>query len=119
MGKHGISEEVLVSIKDRDRLCVFCHKPLHYPYERTRANDCATICLVEFGNGTNKYVTGRIPMGLVACCGACNSSKQDKDLTSWFKSKYCAEKRISKETVALPVKQFIKYKEEINLSNEQ
>jgi hypothetical protein len=41
------------------------------------------------------------------CCRGCNSSKGTKTLLTWFKSPYCVERKISKATVAGPVKKFI------------
>jgi hypothetical protein len=42
------------------------------------------------------------------CCWGCNSSRGTKSLSTWFKEKYCIERGINEETVAEPVKLFIR-----------
>jgi hypothetical protein len=47
---------------------------------------------------------------LAICCRRCNSSKGTKRLLAWFKTTYCREKRINKETVSEPVKEYMRLK---------
>jgi hypothetical protein len=42
------------------------------------------------------------------CCRRCNSSKGTMSLSAWFEMPYCREKKINKETVSKPVKEYMR-----------
>jgi len=44
------------------------------------------------------------------CCRRCNSSKGAKSLSDWFETPYCSEEKINEETVAKPVKEYLRLK---------
>ena len=44
---------------------------------------------------------------IALCCTSCNASKGAKLLEDWFQSGYCKARNISKDTVALVVKNAI------------
>jgi len=45
---------------------------------------------------------------VVICCCACNSSRGTKRLLDWFKSDYCVSRHINEDTVAEPVKKYLR-----------
>lgn len=103
--KYGISEDVLKKIGARDKNCVYCHKPMIYPYVRKKQRDCATI------EHLNHLPPWDNPVTVVICCGSCNSSRGKKLLLNWFLTPYCIERKrgINEQTVAKPVKEYIQY----------
>jgi hypothetical protein len=42
------------------------------------------------------------------CCSQCNSSRGKKGILNWFESSYCKERNINANSVARPVKDFLK-----------
>lgn len=48
---------------------------------------------------------------IAICCGSCNASRGVKELFDWFKTAYCVERNINEETVAEPVKEYIRFVE--------
>ncbi|TSC90100.1 MAG: hypothetical protein G01um10145_204 [Microgenomates group bacterium Gr01-1014_5] len=100
--KYGISEIELVKIKERDKLCVYCHKVMEDPRSGGLRNDWATIEHMNYLPPWNNHNT------VAMCCFSCNSSRGKKKLIDWFKTSYCADRNINNETAAQPVKGFIK-----------
>lgn len=107
--KFNIPEKELNKIQERDRQCVYCHKKLLYPYSKNNPKNSATIEHLNF-NGPFYWNEGLELKDIVMCCGSCNSSRGIKKLEDWFKTKYCIEKEINENTVAEPVKKYIKNK---------
>jgi len=105
--KFGIPEAVLLRIRSRDKKCVYCRKPMLYPYVANTRNDCATIEHLNF-NGSFYWGEGLQPEDIVLCCGSCNSSRGVKTLPEWFRTPYCIEKNINSQTVAAPVRNYLK-----------
>ena len=99
--KYGIPEVALKKIRERDITCVYCHKTMTNLNTGGRRSDWATIEHLNYLPPWNNPVTVAI------CCGSCNSSRGTKKLLDWFKSAYCLEKDINKETVAKPVVEYI------------
>ena len=100
--KYGIPEEDEKEIRVRDKTCVYCHKTMKVFGTKGSRRDSATIeHLNNDGPFDKKY-------NLAICCSSCNSSRGDKDLLAWFKTSYCIERNINKDTVAKPVKEYIK-----------
>lgn len=100
--RYGIPEKDEKEIRARDKVCVYCHKTMKEFSNKGSHKDSATIeHLNNDGPFDKKY-------NLAICCGSCNSSRGNKDLLTWFKSSYCIERNINKETVAKPVREYIK-----------
>jgi len=98
---YGIPEEVEKEIRARDKICVFCHVSLTQP---TRAKDGSEASIEHFNNDgplRKKY-------NLAICCRRCNSSKGTKKLLAWFRMPYCVDRNINKETVATPVREYVR-----------
>ncbi len=100
--KYGIPEKELIEIRKRDKTCVYCHKVMIDPRLGGRQSDWATIEHLNFMPPWNESSTVAI------CCWSCNSSRGKKKLLDWFKTPYCIEKNINNETIAKPVREFIK-----------
>ncbi len=120
--KFGIPEEVEQEIRTRDRRCVYCYKVMVKWSIRNTKDDATIEHLREEGPfywkshpkaDPNKVLKKE---DLVICCRSCNSSRGKKSLDEWFNSSYCIDGKvkISKNTVALPVKNFLrKYKNNV------
>ena len=109
--KFGIPDAVLRPIRERDKNCVYCNKAMMYPCVGGRQRDWATIEHLNF-DGPFYWNDGLLADDIVICCGSCNSSRGIKKLPHWFTTRYCLEKNISEKTVAVPVKEYLKKKEE-------
>jgi len=103
---YGIPDNVLSEIKVRDKLCVYCHKLMIYPDQAPKCVDSPSIEHLKYG-GPIYWSDGLCKDGIVICCISCNSSRDSKRLTDWFKSKYCINKNINSDTVADPVKSYL------------
>ena len=101
--KYGLSEKDELEIRARDKTCVFCHRTMK-DYIKTKGTpgDKATI---EHLNNDGPFDQ---KWNVVICCGSCNASKSNKELSAWFKTRYCIERNINEETVAEPVKEYIR-----------
>ncbi|HEC30703.1 MAG TPA: HNH endonuclease [Candidatus Yonathbacteria bacterium] len=100
--QYGIPEEDLDKIKVRDNACVYCHKTMIEPSEGGSRKNWATI------EHLNHLPPWNNPNTVAFCCGSCNSSRSNKKIVDWFKTPYCIERNISFDTVAEPVKEYIK-----------
>lgn len=102
----GIPDNVLAEIRARDKSCVYCHKIMIDPYQTQKSKDSATI---EHLNSDPPFhwSDGLREDGIAICCGSCNSSRGQKRLTDWFKSRYCIDRNINADTVADPVKRYL------------
>lgn len=102
--KYGIPEEALSKIRARDTACIYCHKEMReYAGVRGTPGDKATI---EHLNNKPPWDN---PNTVAICCGSCNASRGNKMLVDWFKTPYCMERNINEETVAEPVKEYVRY----------
>jgi hypothetical protein len=99
---YGLPEDKLNEIRARDRNCVYCHKTMIKPIDDNYRKDWATI------EHLNHLPPWDNPDTVAICCGSCNSSRSNKKILDWFKTSYCAEKNINYDTVANPVKDYIK-----------
>jgi 5-methylcytosine-specific restriction endonuclease McrA len=98
---YGISGDVERQIRARDKTCVYCDVSMkQWPHKRDRSE--ATI---EHFNNRGPF---RKKYNLAICCRGCNSSKGTETLLTWFKKAYCKKKNIREETVARPVKRYIR-----------
>jgi hypothetical protein len=98
---YGISKQDELEIRARDKTCVSCGI-LMQQYPDAMGPSGTTI--EHFNNDgpfNEKY-------NVAICCRRCNSSKGTMTLSDWFKTLYCREKKINKETVAKPVKEYMR-----------
>lgn len=100
--KYNLPEEGLTRIRKRDKRCVYCRKRMIYPWNAKNRSNSATIEHLNHLPPWNNIET------VAYCCGSCNSSRGKKTLNDWFKSNYCIAKGINEDTVAEPVKEYMR-----------
>ena len=106
INRYGILDRDLKKIRDRDKKCVYCHKKMTNLSTGGYRGDWATIEHLNHLPPWDNINT------IAICCGSCNSSRGAKKLLDWFKSSYCTERNINKETVAEPVQEYIMFVED-------
>jgi hypothetical protein len=87
MNNWKIPGEMEAEIRARDKKCVYCGKNFGDntpPTWEHIINDASIISLEN----------------IALCCGPCNSSKGQKELTEWLKSPYCLRNDINMDVVA-------------------
>jgi hypothetical protein len=96
----GIPKEVEEYVKKRDLHCIYCHASFNDSEinHRTRPTWEHIINDIRINGIEN----------IALCCGSCNASKGAKLLADWLTSKYCQTKGITKENVAIVVKEHLK-----------
>ena len=96
----GIPKDVEVLVKQRDLSCVYCGISFinTVPTHKTRPTWEHIINDIRI-NG---------PDNIALCCGSCNASKGTKLLKDWLNCKYCETKKITKDNVAIVVKEHLK-----------
>ena len=99
---YGLPEKELERIRARDKKCVYCHKKMADPKSDAWRGDWATI------EHLNHLPPWNNPDTVAICCSSCNSSRGNKTIISWFESRFCKEKNISLESVAKPVRDYVK-----------
>jgi hypothetical protein len=94
MPRFGIPHEVECLLRQKFTLCAYCRRELHeYPGVIGCPGDKATI---EHLNQNGPFTwPALVEEDLVICCGSCNSSRGGQNLTDWFASPYCVQRRIS------------------------
>jgi hypothetical protein len=103
--KYHISDKDRIILENRDKKCVYCHIPFSFG----KAKDSVEHIENETWK-KNPAVLG----DLAICCMACNASKSELKLLDWFEKSYCKEgknstkKIINKDTVSLPIRDWIK-----------
>jgi hypothetical protein len=102
VNQYGLPEQELEKIRARDKTCVYCHKVMVKTSVKNQRRDWATI------EHLNHLPPWNNPKTVAICCGSCNSSRGQKTLEGWFESKYCMERNINVNTVANPVKIFLR-----------
>jgi len=105
--KFQIPREVEKRIRERDKECIYCNKIMIMPKIGTRHNDWATIEHFR-EQGPFYWSEGLKEEDLGICCSQCNSSRGIKSLLDWFESPYCKKHNINPNTIASPVKSFLK-----------
>lgn len=113
--KFGIPESQMQKIRRRDLSCAYCHKQMFYPCVGDNKRDWATIEHLN-SDGPFYWATGLKIEDIVVCCGSCNSSRGAKPLPEWFSSSYCESRGINSETVADPVRQYLRRKKITNVN---
>ena len=100
--KWGIPIEVENLVLSRDKSCVYCGVIFN-------KNDNSRKTKQSWEHIVNDIrINGADNIAL--CCMSCNASKGAKLLEIWLESKYCKDKGITKDTVALIVKEAIENK---------
>ena len=103
--KFNIPADVEERIRARDTLCVYCRKVMAQPpHLGALRDDWATIEHLDDRGSLNAEEN------LAICCWGCNVSKGPQPLPIWFQMPYCTQRGINEETVAEPVKEFLKRK---------
>ena len=106
--KFGIPNKNEEEIRKRDKVCVYCRKEMKvYPNTKGTPGDKATIEHLS-PDPPFYWADGMKKSSIVICCGSCNSSRNDKSLLDWFKTPYCLDRNINKDTVAEPVKEYLR-----------
>jgi hypothetical protein len=107
----GISREDEEELRTRDKTCVYCRKPMKTSAE-IKATKCsrADEATIEHLNFDGPFYTkdGLRKEHLAICCRGCNSSRGTLKLLDWFKSDYCVSRGINENTVAEPVKKYLR-----------
>jgi hypothetical protein len=108
---YGIPEKEEQKIRARDKECVYCHKKMINPYDNKNHGDSVTVEHLNHKEPFNWKDDLQIK-DFAICCGSCNSSRGNKPLFEWFKTKYCTDRKvpINEETVDEPVKEYINHK---------
>ena len=99
---YGLPPDELQKSRERDRLCVYCHKTMTDWGSNGPRVDWRTI---EHFNCSEPWDD---PNTVGFCCRSCNSSKGNRELSDWFKRPYCISRNISAITVAEPVKIYLR-----------
>src|SRR5215510_485146 len=101
--RFGIPAEVEQKIRLRDSCCVYCGK-------RFSGDSRQHMPTIEHLNERPPFYWqhGLREEGLAICCGSCNSSRGKKSLHDWFRTPYCKDRTIDGNTVAEPVKRYLR-----------
>ena len=103
--KWGIPIEVENLVLSRDKACVYCGVTF-------TKNDNSRKTKQSWEHIVNDIrINGADNIAL--CCMSCNASKGAKLLEIWLESKYCKDKGITKNNVALVVKEALENKPEL------
>ena len=87
--------ETKVRVRDKD--CVYCRVRFTSVSESRKTAASWEHIVNDVGIITRENIA--------LCCSGCNSSKGQKNLSDWLKTKYCKERGIMNETVAPIIKQ--------------
>lgn len=95
----GIPNEIEMIVIKRDLGCVYCGIQFVDldSSRKTRKTWEHIINDIKINNSEN----------IALCCGSCNASKGNKKLDDWLKSKYCMNKNISQQSVAMVIKKHL------------
>lgn len=95
----NIPAELEREIRERDKVCVYCGNKFLSHKESTKASASWEHIINDASIITRENIA--------LCCRGCNASKGQKQLSDWLQTKYCKERGITLETVALVVKQAV------------
>ncbi|WP_276165486.1 HNH endonuclease [Zobellia alginiliquefaciens] len=96
----GIPTEVENFVIERDKDCVYCGITFTQDNSSRKTKQSWEHIINDIRiNGVHN---------IALCCISCNASKGAKSVVDWLESKYCKDRDITKESVALVVKQVIK-----------
>ncbi|WP_428024647.1 HNH endonuclease [Arcobacter sp.] len=88
-----------LEVRQRDKRCVYCG----VEFTSSKISKKTAPSWEHIINDA-KIITRE---NITLCCCSCNASKGQKKLSIWLESKYCKEKNINKDTVALIIKQVL------------
>jgi hypothetical protein len=99
MNRWRIPAWLEATVRERDTHCIYC-----------RVEFVKDAAHGKRGSWEHIVNDARIVTleNIALCCRACISSKGQKDLVAWLDSGYCKRLGISAETVAEPIKAFLK-----------
>jgi hypothetical protein len=100
--RYGLSAADLNRIRQRDQLCVYCHKVMIPSGSDGSRTNWATI---EHLNHEPPWDNSKT---VAICCGSCNSSRGNRLLRDWFKGEYCRTRGIDRMSVAQPVRDYLR-----------
>ncbi len=86
-----------LEVRQRDKRCVYCG----IEFTSSKVSKKTAPSWEHIINDA-KIITRE---NIALCCCSCNASKGQKELSIWLESKYCKEKNINKDTVALIIKE--------------
>ncbi|KAF1080764.1 MAG: hypothetical protein GQF41_3174 [Candidatus Rifleibacterium amylolyticum] len=86
-------------VRERDKTCIYCG----VKFTSTKISK-KTAASWEHIINDERIITRE---NIALCCCGCNASKGAKKVSDWLKSKYCIERGINADSVALIVKQAI------------
>ncbi|GAB1259289.1 hypothetical protein NBRC116494_37920 [Aurantivibrio plasticivorans] len=86
-------------VRERDKSCVYCG--VEFTPAKVSKKSAASW---EHIINDAKIITRE---NIALCCCGCNASKGQKGLSDWLQSKYCIERGITPQSVALIIKQAI------------
>lgn len=93
----GIPKNIEELVKERDANCVYC------------GISFANSVVTHKTRPTWEHIINDIRINgadnIALCCGSCNASKGRKLLKDWLNGKYCTTKCITKNNVAIVVKE--------------
>src|SRR5262245_47894113 len=111
--KFGIPDQVERRLRARDTRCVYCGKPFSTDSRGTTAS-------IEHLDERPPFhwKDGLREEAFAICCVSCNSSRGTKTLEDWFQTASCRALRINADTVAEPVKIYLRTRDEVRAKQE-
>ncbi len=106
---YRIPEKIEQRIRERDTSCVYCGKKM---LEQWPSDNSPTIEHLretppfKWGEGSEDERLKEEHLAI--CCWGCNRNRGALNLLKWFPEEYCTNRNINKDTVAEPVKNYIK-----------
>lgn len=99
MNRWNIPEWLEAEVRRRDRHCIYCgiEMELHVPQGKPRGTAVTWEHIVNDASLISRE-------NIALCCSACNSSKGQKRLADWLRTKYCKDRGITEQTVAAVAK---------------
>lgn len=100
---YGIPIDVEERLRARDTSCVYCRRQFSTEERRgwPTIEHLSEKPPFHWGQGLKED-------GLAICCWSCNSSRGQKTLRDWFRTRFCQERSIGPDTVAAPVQRFLR-----------
>jgi 5-methylcytosine-specific restriction endonuclease McrA len=99
MNRWNIPEWLEAEVRRRDKNCIYCgiEMELHVPQGKPRGTAATWEHIVNDASLISRE-------NIALCCSACNSSKGQKRLADWLRTKYCTDRGITEQTVAAVAK---------------
>lgn len=86
-------------VRERDKNCVYCNVAFT-PFKVSKKTSASWEHIIN----DETIITEE---NICLCCCSCNSSKGQKNISEWLKSKYCYDKNINENNVAPIIKKAI------------